>query len=89
MYFNTVAFLEVERPILFDWLILVVLVYSAVGLRRIAGACRAVYNWGLSRRKDHYTEHGKTLLYAAQNLELTALKNRPALEWLKEADSQA
>jgi hypothetical protein len=34
MYFNTVAFLEVERPILFDWLILVVLVYSAVGLWR-------------------------------------------------------
>jgi putative transposase len=59
------------------------------GLRRIAGACRAVYNWGLSRRKDHYTEHGKTLRYAAQNLELTALKNRPGLEWLKEADSQA
>jgi len=59
------------------------------GLRRIAGACRAVYNWGLSRRKDHYAEHGKTLPYAAQNLELTALKNRPGLEWLKEADSQA
>ena len=34
MCFNTVAFLEVERPILFDWLILVVLVYSAVGLWR-------------------------------------------------------
>ena len=59
------------------------------GLKRIAGACRAVYNWGLERRKEHYAEHGKTLPYAAQNLELTALKNRPGLEWLKEADSQA
>jgi putative transposase len=59
------------------------------GLRRIAGACRAVYNWGLGRCKEHYAEQGKTLPYAAQNLELTALKNRPGLEWLKEADSQA
>jgi len=59
------------------------------GLKRIAGACRAVYNWGLARRKAHYAEHGKTLPYAAQNLELTALKHRPGLEWLKEADSQA
>jgi putative transposase len=59
------------------------------GLRRIAGACRAVYNWGLDRRKEHYAEQSKTLPYAAQNLELTALKNRPGLEWLKEADSQA
>jgi putative transposase len=48
-----------------------------------------VYNWGLERRKEYYTEHGKTLPYAAQNLELTGLKNRPGLEWLKEADSQA
>ena len=59
------------------------------GLRRIAGACRAVHNWGLDRRKEHYAEQSKTLPYAAQNLELTALKNRPGLEWLKEADSQA
>jgi putative transposase len=59
------------------------------GLKRIAGACRAVYNWGLERRKEHYAEQGKTLPYAAQNLELTVLKNRPGLEWLKEADSQA
>src|SRR5258708_26783403 len=59
------------------------------GLRRIAGACRAVYNWGLERRKEHYAQYGKTLPYAAQNLELTELKHRPGLEWLKEADSQA
>ena len=59
------------------------------GLKRIAGACRAVYNWGLERRKDYYAEHGKTLPYAVQNLELTGLKNRPGLGWLKEADSQA
>jgi len=59
------------------------------GLRRIAGACRAVYNWGLSRRKEHYAQHGKTLSYAALNLELTELKHRPGLEWLKEVDSQA
>lgn len=59
------------------------------GLRRIAGACRAVYHRGLDRRKAHYVQHGKGLAYAAQNLGLTALKNRPGLAWLKEADSQA
>jgi transposase len=59
------------------------------GLKRIAGACRAVYNWGLERRKEHYAQHHKTLPYTAQNLELTGLKNQPGMEWLKEADSQA
>lgn len=59
------------------------------GLRCIAGACRAVYNWGLSRWKDHYAEHKKTLPAAALDLELTALKDRSSLEWLKEVDSQA
>ena len=34
MCFNTVVFFEVHRPILFDWLILVVLFYCAVGLWR-------------------------------------------------------
>ena len=34
MCFNTMVFLEVQRPILFDWLILVVLFYCAIGLWR-------------------------------------------------------
>ena len=55
----------------------------------MAGACRAVYNWGLERRKEYYAQHSKTLPYTAQNLELTELKHRPGLEWLKEVDSQA
>jgi transposase len=52
------------------------------GLRRIAGACRAVYNGGLERRKEHYAQYEETLPYAAQNAELTELKHRQALSRL-------
>jgi putative transposase len=58
-------------------------------LQRQAGASRFIYNWGLARRKEHYAQHGNTLGYAAQNLELTALKHQPVLRWLTQADSQA
>jgi putative transposase len=58
-------------------------------MNRMAGARRWVWNWGLSRRKDHYREFGKTLTYNALAAELTALKSRPETAWLKEADAQA
>jgi putative transposase len=59
-----------------------------VGLYRMAGACRFVYNWALSRRKGHYTENGKGISARELSSELTALKRQPETLWLKEADSQ-
>ena len=59
------------------------------GLRRLAGARRFIWNWGLARRRAHYAEHGKTLRYPAMNLELTTLKQDAATKWLREMDSQA
>ncbi|WP_406695627.1 transposase [Singulisphaera sp. Ch08] len=58
-------------------------------LNRMAGARRWVWNWALSRRKEHYREFGKTLPMSALSSELTALKTRPETAWLKDADSQA
>jgi putative transposase len=58
-------------------------------LRRQAGASRFIYNWGLSRRKQHYDQHKTTLGYAALNLELTILKAQPDWAWLKDADAQS
>jgi putative transposase len=57
-------------------------------LYRMAGARRFVYNWALSRRKDHYAEHGKGISARELSSELTALKSQPETLWLKEADSQ-
>jgi putative transposase len=59
-----------------------------VGLYRMAGARRFVYNWALSRRKSYYAEHGKGISARELSLELTALKSKPETLWLKEADSQ-
>ena len=57
-------------------------------LLRMAGARRFVWNWGLARRKEAYAATGKGLTYNQQAAELTALKKRPEMAWLKEADSQ-
>ena len=59
-----------------------------VALYRMAGARRFVYNWALSRRKDHYAEHGKGISARELSSELSALKSQPETLWLKEADSQ-
>lgn len=58
-------------------------------LNRMAGARRWVWNWALSRRREHYKTFGKTLSYKALAAELTALKTKAETVWLKEADSQA
>jgi putative transposase len=47
-----------------------------VGLYRMAGARRFVYNWALSRRKSYYAEHGKGISARELSLELTALKSK-------------
>ena len=59
-----------------------------VALYRMAGARRFVYNWALSRRKDHYAEHSKGISATELSSELRALKSQPETLWLKEADSQ-
>src|SRR5215210_2496757 len=59
-----------------------------VGLYRMAGARRFIYNWALSRRKDYYAEHGKGISAKQLSSELTALKSEPETLWLRQADSQ-
>ena len=54
----------------------------------MAGAKRFVFNWSLARRKDHYAEHKQALSAKVLSAELTALKKRPDIEWLKAVDSQ-
>src|SRR5918995_706873 len=55
-----------------------------VALYRMAGARRFVYNWALSRRKDHYAEHGKGISARELSSELSALKSKPETLWLQE-----
>jgi putative transposase len=64
-------------------------VTQAVGLVRMAGARRWVWNWALARRKAHYAEHATTLPMKVLSAELTALKKADGTAWLAEADSQA
>lgn len=58
-------------------------------LNRMAGCRRWVWNWSLGRRREHYKEFGKTLTVAALSLELTALKARAEMVWLREASAQS
>jgi len=57
-------------------------------LARFAGARRFVFNWALQRRKESYEQTGKAISWSELSIELTALKNKPGFEWLKEIDSQ-
>ena len=62
---------------------------QAHALSRMAGARRWVWNWGLRRWKEHYAATGKSTPLKQLSAELTALKQRPEMAWLREADSQA
>jgi Helix-turn-helix domain len=53
-------------------------------LSRYAGARRFVFNWALQRRKETYAQTGKSISWPALSVELTGLKSKPGLEWLKE-----
>jgi putative transposase len=55
---------------------------------RYAGARRFVFNWALRRRKETYDQTGKSISWSELSVELTGLKSKPGLEWLKEIDSQ-
>lgn len=54
-------------------------------LYQYAGACRWIYNWGLSRKREYYAENGKGLGYNALAGELVKLKRQDETVWLKEA----
>src|SRR4051794_23917685 len=58
-------------------------------LNRMAGARRWVWNWAISRRREHYKTFGKTLSYNALASELTTLKTRFETAWLKEVNAQS
>src|SRR5258706_3678172 len=60
-----------------------------IKLNRFAGARRFVWNWALSRLRDHFRQTGKTLSYNELAAELTQLKQQPATAWLREMDSQS
>lgn len=53
------------------------------------GCVRYVYNYFLDRRKRGYIESGKSENYRSQAKELTELKKREDMYWLKEANSQS
>ncbi len=57
-------------------------------LSRQAGARRFVWNWALARRKAYYAENGTSIPAGLLSAELTALKGRPEMAWLREVDSQ-
>jgi putative transposase len=56
--------------------------------QQFAGARRFVWNWGLSRKREHYQATGKNLTYNALCRELTALKRQPETTWLRAMHSQ-
>jgi len=58
-------------------------------LMRMASDRRFVWNWALARRKAYYAETGKSMPAALLSAELTELKHKPGMEWLRETDSQA
>ncbi|HLY23067.1 MAG TPA: transposase [bacterium] len=60
-----------------------------LGLVRMAGARRWVWNWALARRIDHYREYGAMLTRGALCRELTILKRQPTTLWLQKIDAQA
>jgi putative transposase len=57
-------------------------------LRQFAGARRFIWNWALEQRREHYEQTGQTLPAGELSARLTALKDQPETEWLREMDSQ-
>ena len=53
------------------------------------GCTRYVYNYFLERRKKKYVEEGKNESYYSQAKELTELKRKEDMFWLKEVNSQS
>jgi putative transposase len=57
--------------------------------RQYAGARRYVFNWALTRRKEHYVATGKGLSVRELCAELTVLKRQPETAWLREMNAQS
>jgi len=58
-------------------------------LSRWMGACRFVYNCGLTHRSVNYQQWQKSVSYYDQQNALPEAKNDPELSWLKEVPSQS
>ena len=53
------------------------------------GCVRFLYNWGLAKKTEAYQTTGKTISRFDLNKQLTALKQQPETEWLKEVNAQS
>src|SRR4051812_45197881 len=58
-------------------------------LIRWVGACRFVYNSGLTHRSINYQQWGKSIFYSDQQNALPEIKKDPEFDWLKEVPSQS
>ena len=54
-----------------------------VALSRLFGCVRYVYNWGLSRRVEHYRETGESINSYDLSKELTQHKKAPGQNMVK------
>lgn len=53
------------------------------------GCCRFIYNWGLDRKKNAWTNEKKTIGYLQLARELTLLKNDGEHGWLKDVANES
>src|SRR5713101_6154104 len=56
-------------------------------LARTFGCCRFVYNWGLRKKTDAYSNQQQRLSYTDLSLALTELKKQEDTSWLSEVAS--
>lgn len=57
-----------------------------IGMAKLFGCCRSVYNWALDQRETSFKETGKGLSYGQTSKLLTAIKKEER-KWLKEVSS--
>lgn len=53
------------------------------------GCCRFIYNWGLNRKKEAWTNEKKSVGYLQLARELTVLKNDGEHSWLKDVTNES
>lgn len=53
------------------------------------GCCRFIYNWGLDRKKNAWTNEKKSISYLQLARELTLLKNDDEHGWLKDVANES
>lgn len=57
-------------------------------IAQFSGCARFIYNWGLNRKSEHYTETGENISFFDLGKEVTQLKKQEGFEWLAETNSQ-